>query len=177
MSPRCTSKVTAWGGVRESYATKLESYLRVQGAKGSTTAAADLAELRRLRAGGKVDRDAKGKKVAAWNGSKAVDRLRRGLARAQDQRAKGKRATVGGDRRRSEGHKLLGSVARQITWNVEGNRVTTMSRVPWSDVHNKGGAVGNGATVPEREFLYLEPGDLAEMNKIALQHLMNGGRK
>ena len=52
-----------------------------------------------------------------------------------------------------------------------------MSRVPWSEVHNAGGAVGNGATVPEREFLYIEPGDLVEMNKIAVQHLMGEGRK
>ena len=172
-----TSSVTVAGEIRKSYGVKLDSYLKLQQAKGAATAPADIAELRRLRAGGRVERDAKGKKAAAWGGSKAIDRLRKRLAKAQDQRAAGKRATVGGDKRRSERHKLLGSVARQITWSVEGNTVKALSRVPWSAVHNDGGSVGNGATVPQRNFLRIDASDKQELSKIALEHFTGTGSR
>lgn len=166
-----TSSVTQLGALRKGYAGKLEGYLRGQEKKGVATAPADLAELRRLRAGGRVDRDQKGKKAAAWGGSKAVDRVRKRLAKAEDQRAKGKRATVGGDKRKAERHKLLGSVARQIVFNVDSaTSVKTLSRVPWSKVHNEGGAVGNGASVPARVFLRLDATDMAKLSDIALEH-------
>ena len=172
-----TSSVTVAGEIRKSYGVKLDSYLRLQQAKGAATAPADIAELRRLRSGGRVERDSKGKKAAAWGGSKAIDRLRKRLAKAQDQRAKGKRATVGGDKRKIAKHRLLGSVARQITWNVEGTKVTTLSRVPWSGVHNEGGSVGNGATVPQRNFLRIDASDKQELSKIALEHFTGTGSR
>ena len=172
-----TSSITVAGEIRKSYGSKLDAYLTLQERKGTPGAAADLAELRRLRAGGRVERDAKGKKAAAWGGSKAIDRLRKRLARAQDQRAKGKRATVGGNRRKSERHKLLGSVARQIVWSVQGNEVKTMSKVPWSGVHNEGGSVGNGASVPRRNFLRIDASDTVELSKIALEHFTGTGSR
>ena len=166
-----TSSITVAGEIRKSYGSNLERYLKVQEKKGNPNASMDLAELRRLRAGGRVDRDAKGKKAAAWGGTKAVDRLRRRLAKAEDQRAAGKRARVGGDRRRIEKHRLLGSVARQIVWDVQGVQVVkTMSKVPWSGVHNEGGTAGNGAQIPERSFLRIDASDTVELSKIALQH-------
>jgi len=166
-----TSSVTQLGALRKGYASKLEGYLRGQEKKGSATAAADLQELRRLRQGGRVDRDSAGKKAAAWGGSKAVDRLRKRLAKAEDQRAKGKRATVGGNKRKADRHKLLGSVARQIVFRVESETtVETLSRVPWSKVHNEGGAAGNGATEPARPFLRLDATDMAKLSDIALEH-------
>ena len=171
-----TSSVTVAGEIRKSYGVKLDAYLRLQQVKGTPSAAADIAELRRLRSGGKVERDSKGKKAAAWSGSKAIDRLRKRLAKAQDQRAAGKRARVGGDARKAERHKLLGSVARQIVWNVEGNSVKALSRVPWSGVHNEGGSVGNGATVPQRSFLRIDAEDKAELSKIALEHFTGVGK-
>ncbi len=171
-----TSSVTQLGALRKGYASKLEGYLRGQEKKGVATAPADLAELRRLRSvvGAVIDRDQKGKKAAAWGGSKAVDRVRKRLAKAEDQRAKGKRATVGGDKRKAERHKLLGSVARQIVFNVvdSATSVKTLSRVPWSKVHNEGGAVGNGASVPARVFLRLDATDMAKLSKIAEDHFM-----
>jgi len=172
-----TSSVTVAGEIRKSYGSKLDGYLKLQQSKGTPSAAADIAELRRLRGGGRVERDAKGKKAAAWAGSKAIDRLRKRLAKAQDQRAKGKRASVGGDKRKIAKHRLLGSVARQIVWNVEGSRVTTLSRVPWSGVHNEGGSVGNGATVPKRNFLRIDASDTLELSKIALEHFTGVGSR
>lgn len=60
---------------------------------------------------------------------------------------------------------------RQIVWDVQGVQVVkAMSKVPWSGAHNEGGAVGNGATVPERNFLRIDASDKVELSKIALQH-------
>lgn len=67
-------------------------------------------------------------------------------------------------------HSFLGSVARQIVWDVEGNSVKALSRVPWSGVHNEGGSVGNGASVPRRNFLRIDASDTLELSKIALEH-------
>ena len=167
-----TSSVTSAGNVRKSYAGNLEGYLKKEEKKGSTTASADLAELRRLRAGGKVERGEGGRKAAAWTGSKAVDRLRKRLARAEDQRAKGRKAKVGGDRRKSEKHKMLGVVARSIVFRTEGTGVSDMSRVPWSGAHNEGGSVGNGATVPARPFLFISSDDRRTLAQIALEHML-----
>lgn len=122
-----TSAITAQATVRKGYASALERYLireqnkleaKVQNEWASAGAAAklagtsaareaarsspsaDLQELRRLQAGGTVDRQLTKRgqpssKAVAWQGSKAVDRLRRRVARAQDQKRKIAEARAG----------------------------------------------------------------------------------
>lgn len=166
------AKVTSAGKVRASYGSALDRYLARDANKGSAGAAADLQELRRLRAGGAVDRAEDGRKAAAWGGSRAIDRLRKQLARAQDQRQKGKRATVGGKRRKADKHKLLGQVATAIVWKLEGTSVKAFGRVPFSAVHNDGGSAGHGASEPQRVFLAVDAQDRVVLVDIVRQQLL-----
>lgn len=166
-----TANVTAMGSVRASYARGLEKYLAREEKRGSGSAAQDLAELRRLRAGGSVGKIQRGQK---WSGSKAIDRLRRAVSKAQAQRAEGKRANVGGDKRRSAGHKMLGRVARQLVWAQSGASVSVMSKVPFSAVHNDGGSAGKGASIPKRQFLTIDEKDRIVLAQIAEEHLTEG---
>lgn len=147
----------------------------VRAATGKGTSSADLQELRRLRTAGAgaVERDAKGRAVK-WGGSKAIDRLRKRLVLAEKQKAKGMPVTVGGDKRKADGHQLLGRVARSLQWKVEGAKVSCFSKIPWSEVHNAGGGAGNSATEPPREFLAIHDEDRAELSAILLDHLTGG---
>lgn len=162
-----TSKITSWGGVRTTYASKLEGYLKGQAKKGSATADMDLKELARLRAGGRVSKD-----DLAWGGSAALARLRKTAARAQAQRDQGKKATAGGKKRKIAGVKLLGRAARQITFLLAGTKVTALSKVPFAGVHNEGGTSGNDATQPKREFLSIRSKDQVLLSSIALEHFL-----
>lgn len=202
------SNITTHGKVRASYGSALERHLIREQAKqearsqygalaGSTNAAKrlsgtssvraavrgsaseDLQELRRLQAGGRVERArTKSGKLSAraekWTGSKAIGRLRGRLAKAQAQQDKGQRASVGGDKRKSDGHQLLGRVARQIQWRQEGTRVSIFSKIPWSEIHNAGGTAGHGANEPERRFLEITDADQTILSQIVLDHLMGG---
>lgn len=163
------SSVTTRGGVRKGYGAALQSYLRMRVKKGDATATSDLAELQRLSAGGTV-----GGSVGPQGA--AVERLRRRLQRAEQQRAKGKRAKVGGNRRKSSRWRPLGLVARQIQWEVQGESVKDLSRVPWSDVHNSGGAAGHGASQPPRPFLLITAADRDELRLIVVGQILRGGR-
>ena len=151
-----TSKVTTKGKIRVSYAKQLASYFK--GAKKQ----ADLDELNALRAG-------KSATTAAVTGasSKAITRLRKQLARYQ---TTGKR--VGGNRRKIQKHKLLGKLAQAFTFDLfDGRKVVISNYVPWSGVHNLGGSVGNGATLPARKFLYFSPGNESRLAEIAAEEL------
>lgn len=178
-----TARVTAHAQVRASYGRALQGYLQRQQRAGEPTAAADLAELHRLRAGGRVDRQVtkRGKlssRAQAWAGGKAIGRLRAQLARAQaqaeQQRAAGQtrvRVSVGGERRKSASHKLLGRVARQVIFRAGDTSVKVLSKVPWSGVHNDGGTAGHGARIPKRVFLEITSENEKVMREIVLEHL------
>lgn len=92
------AKITAQGQIRSSYGGTLERYLKREKAKAELRASlggtdnparfsADLNELRRLRSAGAgaVDRDARGRAVN-WRGSKAIDRLRKNLVKAEKEK-------------------------------------------------------------------------------------------
>lgn len=200
------SKITSQGKVRASYASALERILirqqrkaearrqygalagseKAAGILGSTasvrdatrSASADLQELRRLRTAGAgaVDRDARGRAVT-WTGSKAIDKLRKNLVKAEKQKEKARqegtstKSTIGGDARKADTHQLLGRVARSLQWTVEGTKVSCYSKIPWSEVHNAGGTAGHGANEPMRAFLLILAADRAKMAEIVLSHL------
>lgn len=194
-----TAPVTAHGKVRKSYAKRAERALaRAEKIAGwnqnartgalrrlaqkigvsktqETQATRDLAELRRLVQGGRVDRQRtkSGKlssRAAAWQGSKAVQRLRGQLARAQAAQETGKGAPTGG-KRKSDAHKPLGLVARQLQYKADGARVSLFSKVPWSAIHNEGGTAGHGARIPARLFLDITQEDELVLAEIVEQHL------
>lgn len=162
-----TAAVTVHGQVRKSYAGNLTKYLRGQMRAGNVNAETDLAELRRLMAGGAVNKA----ELAPTTGKRrAIERLQRAVEKAQ---RTGKR--VGGDKRKIGRHKLLGRLSGSVYWEVQGrSKVKDLSRVPWSGAQNKGGVVGHGANLPPRTFLDITRRDEYTMALIAIDHLMGG---
>jgi hypothetical protein len=164
-----TAAVTAHGQVRKSYAGNLTKYLRGRMRAGLASAAGDLEELKRLAAGGAVDKATMAELLETTTGKqrRAVQRLALALDKA---RSTGK--LVGGNRRRISRHKILGRLSGSIYWDVQGRTAKALSRVPWSGVHNLGGTAGHGARIPDRTYLEITQQDEVTMATIALQHLM-----
>jgi phage gpG-like protein len=154
-----TSAITAAGNVRASFARNQEAQLRKKGASEMT-----LAELRRLARGGSTAFSLAEQQEAS------IERLRKKLAHA---RATGKR--VGGDRRRSDKHQLLGRLRTALEGKIHGFTAILENRIPWSRVHNDGGTAGKGARIPARATLFILAEDVAAFAQIALDALM--GRK
>ncbi len=159
-----TSKVTAQGNVRESYAQNLARALRVRARQGVASAPADLAELARLRAGGAPR--------PGYQGGKAVQQLGRALERA---RTKGRR--VGGDRRLVQRRKLLGRLPRMLVRTVARTAVTLTNPVDWSGVQNRGGTAGRGASIPARTWLDIDDQDRVVLVEIVQDSLLPGKGK
>lgn len=51
---------------------------------------------------------------------------------------------------------LLGRLTTGYVVRVERRRMSVSSRVPWSNIHKKGGRAGR-ALLPKRDFLYISP--------------------
>jgi len=155
-----TSAVTAQGNVRKSYAKQLDRRLR------RTVDARS--ELRRLVAGGNT-----GKAFSLLEGDEkrnkrlAVERLRRNLEKAK---ATGKR--VGGDARKADKHQLLGRLRTAWVVVINGLSTTLKNAVPFSEKLRSGGALPNGATAPERNFLFISSSDARLYAQIAKEHLL-----
>lgn len=151
-----TAKVTARGNVRTSYAKALGAQLK------SKWAVNDLDELMQLQRGKSPSAPA-----VLGGTSKAVTNLRKQLTKYK---ATGKR--VGGNRRKIQGHKLLGKLAQAFTFNITGSAVVITNHIPWSGVHNLGGKVGNGATLPARPFLFFSSANEQRLAEIAGEELL-----
>lgn len=161
-----TSSVTAHGEVRKSYAQNLERYYRVKHRDKETRQLTDrgrelVAELRRLSAGGNPSRST----LEAED--KAIARLRQRLEKAQTTRRR-----VGGDRRKSDKHQLLGRLRTSLEGFTTALSAILRNRVPWSGVHNEGGTAGHRASIPQRTTLQILAEDVAELAKIEVQHLL-----
>lgn len=73
--------------------------------------------------------------------------------------------------------RTLGQLRASIDSTFSEDGLEIKSRIPWAGVHNEGGAVGNGAVVPARPFLFLTPQDeqkLVEITEDYLTDLVNG---
>lgn len=133
-----TGKITAAGNVRSSYARRLDVYLRRKGGDEARDQLRQLLTGPKLQAGAALD--------------PSLERLRRGLARAEEQRKRGRRVNIG--KRKAEKHTMLGQLVK--TW---AHRMTSRTSIllrnyaGFSGVQNDGGTVGNGAEVPSRKFL------------------------
>lgn len=149
-----TSKVTAHGQIRASYARKLDQYL---GRKNNTEAAG---ELRRLLSGARVD----------GSNHKVIATLQRRLDRVQRARAAGRAVNIG--KRRIEKHRLLGRLADAFGMYLHGKSVTVLNKVSWSAVHNEGGTVGNNSVLPERRFLEITDKARQRFADMALDFLL-----
>lgn len=167
-----TSAITVQGQVRSSYVKQAAPQLARALKTGGLAARENMAEFLRLgRGGNALDSVLSG---GAGTGSRAVERLRRMILQAAKQKAAGKRVTVGGNKRKSDRHQLLGKLRKSIERRVDVGQGEAIaeSRVPWSGVHNKGGAAGHGAKIPARVFLTIDERGAVALAEIALEHLM-----
>lgn len=167
-----TSAITVQGQVRSSYVKQAAPQLARALKTGGLAARENMAEFLRLgRSGNALDSVLSG---GAGTGSRAVERLRRMLLKAAAQKAAGKRVSVGGNKRKSDRHQLLGKLRKSIERRVDVGQGEAIaeSRVPWSGVHNKGGAAGHGAKIPARVFLTIDERGAVALAEIALEHLM-----
>lgn len=153
-----TSSVTAEGKVRASYARQLDQKLK---RKGSDEARAELRQLLT----GNLSRGS--------SGNRTVDRLRRRLQAAQAAKSIGAKLAIG--KRKSEkttgrGGRMAGAFKVFIDGLVV--RVRNMAR--YSEVHDQGGKVGNGATLPPWEFMEISEPGAEKLADIALDWLLKG---
>ena len=165
-----TSNITAAGKVRVSFARHAEAQIRRKFKKdkdGTLTARGNevLAELHRLLHGGSPSFSGLAHQEAS------IERLRKRLERA---RTTGKR--IGGDKRKSGSHQLLGRLRRSLVSAVSDRVARLANRVPWSGAHNQGAAVGNNATLPQRLALEVTAEDAQELAKIAVEQFTGKGR-
>ena len=91
-------------------------------------------------------------------------RLRRSIAKLPERTARALEKSGSG--------RLLGGLAGSIRAKISGGTLTLESRVPWAGVHNEGGKVGNGATVPARPFLEWTEADFDEFTAMAADRAM-----
>lgn len=90
----------------------------------------------------------------------------RNTAKALDRAHEGKRTRQA--RAITRHHQLLGKLRSTIKARLEGSGIRIGSFVPWAGVHNEGGPVGHGATVPARTFAELEDEDVDVFAKLLL---------
>lgn len=155
-----TSAVTAEGKVRAAYARQLDQKLK---RKGSVEARA---ELRQLLAGN-LGR--------GGSGNRAVDRLRRRLQAAQAAKSIGAKLAIGkrkGEKATGRGGKMGGA----FRVFIEGLRVRVRNMARYSEVHDEGGKVGNGATLPPWNFMEITDSGAEKLADIALAWLLEGKR-
>lgn len=69
---------------------------------------------------------------------------------------------------------ILGKLVNSLVAQVNNGTLTLMSKTKgqWSEVHNKGGTAGHGATIPKRETLVIEAEDLDMLAAILKEHLL-----
>lgn len=179
-----TSSVTAQGKVRASYAKGLDTLLKRKGINAT-------AELRRL-ASGDTSRGSVGIKV--------IDRLRRKVERAQKLKAavlaqrardivdgeagyKGYKApklpqiAIGKKTIERTGGERGGKFRKAWTRVYEGLSVAVVNAWDKSGIHDTGGKVGNGATLPNWNFTEIRQKVRDQMSIIAIDWLLRGGGK
>lgn len=49
----------------------------------------------------------------------------------------------------------LGKLSTSVTFAPAARRITAVSKIPWSQIHQEGGKVGRGAVLPARPFLWM----------------------
>ena len=90
----------------------------------------------------------------------------RSLTKALDRAHDGRRSRRA--RAISRHHRLLGKLRSTIKARLEDGGIRVGSFIDWAGVHNEGGPVGHGATVPARTFAELEDDDVDVFAKLLL---------
>jgi phage gpG-like protein len=153
---RYTGRITKFGKVRASYEKN-----RARQIKGQI--------LRALRRG--EGRGLKGKTLGQTLGRyhQTTAALKRAAERQAKKKMEARRSgkTVAA-RQQEQRRPILGRLRSSLeAKSGDGRNVIVESRAPWSSVHNEGGTVGNGAQVPERQFLVIDDEDPEMLRRIA----------
>lgn len=156
-----TAPITAQGNARASYAKGLDTLLKRKGINAT-------AELRRL-ASGDTSRSSKGIKV--------IDRLRRKVERAKLVKAKGGKIDIGRKTIERTGGERGGKFRKAWTRVYEGLSVIVVNAWDKSGIHDTGGKVGNGATLPNWNFTEIRQKVRDQMSILAIDWLLRGGGK
>ena len=156
-----TAPITAQGNARASYAKGLDTLLKRKGINAT-------AELRRL-ASGDTSRSSKGIKV--------IDRLRRKVERAKLVKAKGGKIDIGKKTIERTGGERGGKFRKAWTRVYEGLSVIVVNAWDKSGIHDTGGKVGNGATLPNWNFTEIRQKVRDQMSILAIDWLLRGGGK
>lgn len=83
-----------------------------------------------------------------------------------------------GKKRRRRARKLLGRLPTAVSYRSDADEVRAVSRIPWSSVHQEGGRVGRGATIPARPFLWFSDSFLGDAAEALLGYVTrNWGRR
>lgn len=152
-----TGSLTRQANVRASYAKRLDQTLKRKGAEEAR------ADLRKLLSG---DRGS--------SGNKTVASLRRRLERAKRGRDMGLRVATGKTQAERTGGVRGGKMIRAWRAVARGLAVAVENLVPFSGVHDEGGRVGNGATLPAWGFTEIPERVRSELARIALDWIMKG---
>lgn len=105
---------------------------------------------------------------AARRGARVV----RGRTRAATRR-RGARTAV----RFSGGGKILGQLPDTVVTRRRRSEIVSRSPVPWSGVHDVGGRVGRGSTIPARPFVFIAPRTLEVTEELALDLMLTAWRR
>jgi len=73
--------------------------------------------------------------------------------------------------------KTLGRIAQSCTVEFDRKNWSMRSVIPWAGVHNEGGRVGHGATVPKRTFLEWTNARLDKFEQLAADYLIGKAGK
>lgn len=161
---RFTGKVTASGDLRETSRLKrlraqLQRDVRKERLNARVLTAFELAT--RSTGGGAL-----GAAIRLHVGTQRYAGELRSIAKALDRAHQGKRTRQ--VRAISRHHRLLGKLRSTIKARLQDGGIRVGSFVEWAGVHNEGGAVGHGATVPARTFAELENDDVDVFAKLLL---------
>lgn len=162
---RFTGKVTAAGRLRETSRLKrlraqLQRDVRKERLDARVLTAFELAT--RSTGGGAL-----GAAVRLYVGSQRYAGELRRIAKALDRAHEGKRGRSA--RAITRHRRLLGKLRSTIKARLEDGGLRVGSFIEWAGVHNEGGPVGHGATVPARTFAELEDDDVDVFGKLLLE--------
>ena len=154
-----TGSLTQKATVRASYARRLDTVLRRKGAEEAR------ADLRKLLSGDL----SKG-----TSGNKTVAGLRRRLERAKRGKAMGLRIATGKTQAERTGGQRGGKMINAWRAMARGLAVVVENSAKFSGVHDTGGKVGNGATLPSWNFSEIPERVRSELARIALDWILSG---
>lgn len=158
--------ITRQGTVRQAQARRIAQALAARRDRSSRAELERLVQLAPQLASGQAGARDRAAAPAGKTFDRSVERVRKALlARRTKRRAKPKDPG---------GRHLLGKLITAWKAFVNPRSAAVANMVSWSAIHNEGGTAGNGAPIPARLKLEITQEDIAELEKIVLEHITGG---